>query len=214
MCLGHIKGAFLEAGPLKERYRPLFAHQPQGGIPGVEPDSVIEIIGNVYGLNDAPFEWWQAFDQEARALGFQRSQFDSCVYFFRCAESNALTGILGAHVDDSITWGEWAAYALSLLKKRFPYRKWRVGSGEFCGVQYVQDPETFEISFVRKSMRPSFDLLTSPSPGLARRMPLPPPRRLQPSVVSTGQQTGLQIRPGRTSLFKCPCLSRHSLILR
>ena len=122
MCLGDIKGAFLEAGPLKERYRPLFAHQPQGGIPGVEPNSVIEIIGNVYGLNDAPFEWWQAFDQEARALGFQRSQFDSCVYFFRCPESNALTGILGAHVDDSITGGEGAAYehALSLLKKRFP----------------------------------------------------------------------------------------------
>ena len=71
MCLGDIKGAFLEAGPLKERYRPLFAHQPQGGIPGVEPDSVIEIIGNVYGLNDAPFEWRQAFDQEARALVFK-----------------------------------------------------------------------------------------------------------------------------------------------
>lgn len=35
--LGDIKGAFLEAGPLPERFRPLFARQPQGGIPGVEP---------------------------------------------------------------------------------------------------------------------------------------------------------------------------------
>jgi hypothetical protein len=33
--LGGIKGAFMEAGPLDPRYRPLFAHVPSGGIPGV-----------------------------------------------------------------------------------------------------------------------------------------------------------------------------------
>ena len=82
MCLGDIKGAFLESGPLQAKYRPLFAKQPAGGIPGLSPDDVIEVIGNVYGLNDAPFWWWQTFDKEARALGFERSQFDSCVYFF------------------------------------------------------------------------------------------------------------------------------------
>ena len=40
--LGDIKGAFLEAGPLPDRYRPLFAHQPPGGIPGLSSESVIE----------------------------------------------------------------------------------------------------------------------------------------------------------------------------
>lgn len=33
--LGDIKGAFLEAGPLPEEFTPLFAHPPQGGIPGL-----------------------------------------------------------------------------------------------------------------------------------------------------------------------------------
>ena len=43
--LGDIKGAFLEAEPLEDRFRPLFAHQPPGGIPGVPSDAVIEILG-------------------------------------------------------------------------------------------------------------------------------------------------------------------------
>ena len=61
-------------------------------------------------------------------------------------------GVLGAHVDDSITGGEGKAYetAISLLKQRFPYRKWRVGAGEFCGVQYTQDPTTHEIVYQQR----------------------------------------------------------------
>ena len=72
MCLGDIKGAFLEAGPLQPKFRPLYAKQPQGGTPGVHPDDVIEVIGNVYGSNDAPFNWYQTFDQAAQEIGFQK----------------------------------------------------------------------------------------------------------------------------------------------
>ena len=152
LCLGDIKGAFLEAGPLKQQFRPLFASQPVGGIPGMHKDDVIEVVGNVYGLNDAPFSWYETFDREARACGFERSQFDNCVYFFRDPEDHSLSGVLGAHVDDSITGGAGKAYdaAVMKLKSRFPYRKWRVGSGEFCGVMYVQDPVSFEISYQQR----------------------------------------------------------------
>ena len=34
---------FLEAGPLPDRYRPLFAKQAVGGIPGLDPEDVIEV---------------------------------------------------------------------------------------------------------------------------------------------------------------------------
>ena len=54
MHLGDIKGAFSEAGPIPDKYRPLFAHQPPGGIPGLDPNDVVEILGNLYGANDAP----------------------------------------------------------------------------------------------------------------------------------------------------------------
>ena len=151
MCLGDIKGAFLEAGPLKEQFRPLFASQPAGGVPGMSPDDVIEVVGNVYGLNDAPFSWYETFDREARACGFETS-FDSCVYLFRDPKDRSLAGVLGAHVDDSITGGHGAPYdaAVAKLKSRFPYRKWRMGSGEFCGLMYTQDPVSREISYQQK----------------------------------------------------------------
>ena len=60
--LGDIKGAFLEAGELPSKYRPLYAKMPPGGIPGVPFDSVIEVLGNVYGQNDAPVAWYRTFD--------------------------------------------------------------------------------------------------------------------------------------------------------
>ena len=43
--LGDIKGAFLEAGPIESRFRPLYASQPAGGIPGLPSTAVIEVCG-------------------------------------------------------------------------------------------------------------------------------------------------------------------------
>ena len=157
--LGDIKGAFLEAGPIDKKYRPLFAEQPPGGVPGLDPSDVIEVLGNVYGSNDAPMNWWGTFDQAARETSFVRSQFDSCMYMLRDNQGH-LCGILGSHVDDTITAGEGPVYeaAIAKLKERFPYRKWRRGNGEFCGVVYNQDPVSKEITFNQKEyaqhMRP------------------------------------------------------------
>ena len=95
--LGDIKGAFLEAGPIPEKYRPLYASHPAGGIPGVNPDDVIEITGNLYGATDAPWQWYKEFHQRACEAGFQRSAFDPCLYYFRNSRDE-LSGVLGAHV--------------------------------------------------------------------------------------------------------------------
>ena len=149
--LGDIRGAFLEAGPLPERFRPLFAKQPQGGIPGVESDAVLEVIGNVYGQNDAPSAWHRAFDQAATNIGWEKSTFDSCLYFLR--DQQGLVGIMGVHVDDTAIGGKGTLFekAVQQLKDRFPYRKWRVQSGEFCGAFYTQDPKTKSISMSQQT---------------------------------------------------------------
>ena len=97
--LGDIKGAFLEAGPLNPKFAPLFAHQPAGGVPGLDSDDVIEVTGNVYGSNDAPFNWWHTFDAEVCAGKWKRSQFDSCLYYLYettdDGKSSKLCGVLG-----------------------------------------------------------------------------------------------------------------------
>ena len=145
LCLGDVKGAFLEAGPLDAKFKPLYARQPAGGIPGV---AVIEVLGNVYGANDAPLNWHHTFDQAVCEIGFERSQFDNCLYFLRDEQQN-LVAIMGAHVDDTMMGGSGPVYenAVKQLRARFPYRKWRVGSGEFCGVHYAQNPQSCEISY-------------------------------------------------------------------
>lgn len=62
MQLGDIKDAFLESGKLESRFRPLYAKQPVGGAPRIPQDAVIEVLGNVYGQNDAPVMWYRTFD--------------------------------------------------------------------------------------------------------------------------------------------------------
>ena len=146
LMLGDIKGAFLAAGELPAKYRPLYARLPQGGIPGVPSDALIEIVGNVYGLNSAPSAWYKTLDQALLDCGFERSRLDRCLYYMR--DSGELTGVFGIHVDDSVTGGVGPKYeqAMALLQRRFEFRKLRVQNGDFCGARYVQDPLTFEIS--------------------------------------------------------------------
>lgn len=70
---------------------------------------VIKVLGNVYGSNDAPFNWYSTFDQAAQKVGFEKSQFDCCLYYLRKPDGS-LCGVLGAHVDDTITGAAGAEY--------------------------------------------------------------------------------------------------------
>eukprot|EP00435_Cladocopium_sp_Y103_P060613 s808_g22.t1 len=121
MQLGDVQGAFLEAGPIPSQYRPLYAWLPPGGLPGAEGYELVEVIGNVYGQNDAPAAWYRVFDAEVLKTGFHRSKYDPCLYFMR-DKHGSLCGVLGSHVDDTVTGGSGPEYekALELLKARFP----------------------------------------------------------------------------------------------
>ena len=149
--LGDIKGAFLEAGPLNPKYRPLYAKQPPGGIPGVPSDAVIEVLGNVYGQNDAPSAWHKTFHEEAIRIGWVRSKFDPCLYYLRDVDTQKLIGVMGVHVDDTCLGGTGEVFesAVKQLRARFPYRKWRISEGEFCGSYYTQNKQG-EISMSQK----------------------------------------------------------------
>ena len=127
MHLGDIKGAFLEA-------------------------NVRQVLGNIYGANDAPHEWYCEFNRVALEAGFVRSKFDNCLYLYCYNQKNQLEGILGAHVDDTITGGSGTTYtkAVEMLRSRFPFRKWRSGTGEFLGTIYTKKLDTMEISFQQK----------------------------------------------------------------
>ena len=138
--LGDIKSAFLEAGQLEERWRQLYAHQPPGGIPGLPSDATVEILGNICGQNDAPAFWFATFKEAASSIGWVASSFDQCLYTLRSRVDNTLIGVMGNHVDDTALGGSGPEFeaAVAALLKRFPYRKWRINDGEFCGCYYRQ----------------------------------------------------------------------------
>ena len=146
LALGDIKGAFLSAGELPAKYRPLYARLPPGGIPGVPDDALIEITGHVYGLNDSPAAWQQKLNQVLLSVGFEPSRFDPCLYYLR--DQGKLVGIYGVHVDDCATGGAGPRYEKAMidLKQAFEFRKWRLWDGDFCGARYTQNEKTFEIS--------------------------------------------------------------------
>ena len=57
-------------------------------------------------------------------------------------KQSKLIAAMRVHVDDTALGGDLSSQvfrnALTKLKARFPYRKWRVQSGEFCGAWYTQ----------------------------------------------------------------------------
>ena len=141
--LGDIRGAYLEADALDRKKGSLYSSLPPGGIPGVPDGAVILIVGHIYGLNDAPQRWWKNF-AVMTSTGFTRSTFDVCVYSLR-STAGSLEGILCVHVDDTTCGGSGPLFALLKLRHRFPFRKWQVGEGMFCGSKYVQNKATKEI---------------------------------------------------------------------
>ena len=114
MNLGDIKGAFLEADVREQALRnPVYAELPPGGVPGIPSGSLVQVLGNIYGANDAPHNWYKEFDAVAQSAGFVKSKFDACLYF--CYGSTGrLEGVLGAHVDDTIT-GEVGKHMIKQL---------------------------------------------------------------------------------------------------
>ena len=45
-----------------------------------EKGSLVQVLGNINGANDAPHEWYCAFDKVAQPVRFTRSKFDSRLY--------------------------------------------------------------------------------------------------------------------------------------
>ena len=108
--------------------------------------------------------------RKVQSTGFKRSCYDPCLYFLHDQEGR-LTGVLGSHVDDTATGGHGPLYeaALKKLRTRFPYRKWRVHEGEFCGAHYKQDPQSKTIHMTMKGFAEGIRPAYMPSSRRAKR---------------------------------------------
>ena len=123
--LGDVTGAFLESAELSRQGGKLFLRQPSGGLPGVQPQQLLEIRLPLYGLNDSPKRWFLEVSNFLRNIGWKSSALDECVFIFLGPDSKVLAGILCLHVDDLLLGGCGTAnrQTVNALRSRFPFRK-------------------------------------------------------------------------------------------
>ena len=82
------------------------------------------------------------------------------LYTLRRPNTGSLQGILGHTAVGGIP--AQGASTVQQLRKRFPYRKWRISSGEFCGAMYEKDPNSHDIVVSQKSFAESLRPATIP----------------------------------------------------
>ena len=72
-----VKAAFLH-GFLDEV---IYMDQPEGYVDPKHPDKVCLLKRSLYGLKQSPKQWNNRFNEFLMSHGYNRSEYDSCVYF-------------------------------------------------------------------------------------------------------------------------------------
>ncbi|CAE7519486.1 zdhhc15, partial [Symbiodinium sp. CCMP2456] len=139
--IADVEGAFLRGDALSPTRGRLFIDLPPGGVPGVAEGSLIEAVKTVYGLADAPKAWWNCFSAKLASLGTRASKFDPCLFYYY--HNCKLGGVVSLHVDDLCLGGNkhFHEHVVKPLKDMFPFKHWKVGSGEFLGKQLKQQAD-------------------------------------------------------------------------
>ena len=107
----------------------------------MEEGALLECVKAVYGLTDAPLAWYQSFTRTLRELNCKQSKFDGCLYYAHSKHKpNHLIGVVAIHVDDMCLGGneEFLRDVVEPLKRKYPFKHWHVGKGEFLGKHVEQ----------------------------------------------------------------------------
>ena len=163
-----VEGAFLQGKELHREAGELFVELPPGGAPGIVPGSLLHVTKAVYGLVDAPKQWYAALRETLVGIGLQPSKLDSCLYH---AKVNGVhIGSLAVHVDDILFTGteKFEKEYMEKLRGKYPFKHWKKNAGEFLGrtvekqengeiwigqQEYCEKLQTIEISRERKRQR-------------------------------------------------------------
>ena len=153
--IGHLDftQAFHSGGPIN---RELYAELPIEGLPGAHPRQLLRLRKTCYGLTDGPLAWYQHLGGELKALGYQMSAIDPCLYFLR--RDDRLVGIIALATDDMVHGGEQAHWdCMESLRQRYKMGKYAVGNGRFTGKEIVQNPDgsilVHQAQYIRENVK-------------------------------------------------------------
>ena len=142
MCKADAKGAFLQGRRLDREV----AVEPVPELReayGLRDDEVLLLTKAVYGLVDAPREWWLCLDAHFQENGWMVIGTEPCTW--RLYAGDQLIGLAICHVDDLLISGDEDhpvfQEALASLRKRFKWGTWETESFTQCGLDYIQYPD-------------------------------------------------------------------------
>ena len=130
-----ISSAFLQGNTLK---RTVYVRPPMGMC---ESGKIWKLKRCLYGLSDAPREWYDRVCQEMKTLGATVSLYDKSVFIWQ--ENNNLVGVVITHVDDFEYCGtlKWQDKVIQKLYQTFKISKNEKGSFKYVGLNIEQDSE-------------------------------------------------------------------------
>ena len=95
-----VKTAFLH-GDLEEE---IYMEQPEGFVEPGKEQLVCSLRKSLYGLKQAPRQWYKKFDSYMLRIGYQRCEYDCCVYVKYLDDGSPLLLLL--YVDDMLIAGK------------------------------------------------------------------------------------------------------------
>ena len=127
-----IFAAFLQS---KKMSRNLFLKPPPEMCPG---HLLWKLKRPLYGLKDAPREWYKRLKEEIVKLGGKLSVYDSALYLWHSSEN--LTGVLISHVDDMMYGGTdaWIELVIGGILKAFEISKMDESVFNYIGIDVHQ----------------------------------------------------------------------------
>ena len=135
-----VASAFLQGNEIK---RDVFLKPPKEICP---KDHVWKLKRCIYGLNDAPREWYNKVVEEFIKSGAVKSVLDTAMFMWY-NKDDELVGHLVTHVDDFIYVGDtqWNKNVMDKIKDKFNISSEFEGSFKYIGLNVVQSNEMISI---------------------------------------------------------------------
>ena len=116
-----VKSAFLKGDPYMDGTRELFIENTKGlhGEPQLPfgASCLARVRKGVFGLSDAPRQWYLRLHRALTELGWERNVMDAACWMLWDAERKTLLGICLSHVDDLLVGGGETAQQHPLLRE-------------------------------------------------------------------------------------------------
>ena len=135
-----IKSAFMKGDPYMSGTRDLYIQNTKGPsdyprLPFPE-GCIARVLKGVFGLSDAPRQWYLRLCRALHERGWERSPMDHACWMLWKPNRDGLHGLVLSHVDDLLVGGdETARNSVLALEKELGFGSVEHGSFRYCGKQ-------------------------------------------------------------------------------